>query len=100
MGDLHGTTLAGTETLLDEAAVKALQSRLRGVLIYPEDAGYEQARKVWNCMINKWPALMARCTGVADVIHAVQFARAHVLPVAMRCGSHNAAGHATCDGGP
>ena len=99
MRDLHGTTLAGTETLLDEAAVKALQARLRGVLICPEDAGYEQARKVWNGMIDKWPALIARCTGVADVVHAVQFAHAHDLPVAIRCGSHNAAGHATCDGG-
>ena len=50
-------------------------------------------------MIDKWPALIARCTGVADVVHAVQFAHAHDLPVAIRCGSHNAAGHATCDGG-
>jgi FAD/FMN-containing dehydrogenase len=96
---LHGTTLAGTETLVDEAAVKALQAHLRGTLICPEDENYEQARKVWNGMINKWPALIVRCTGVADVVHAVQFARTHDLPVAIRCGSHNAAGHATCDGG-
>src|SRR5262249_59878561 len=55
--------------------------------------------KVWNGMIDKHPALIARCTGVADVVHTVHFARAHDLPIAIRCGSHNAAGHATCDGG-
>jgi len=71
MGDYTGQHWAGTETLLDEAAVKALQARLRGVLDLSGRCGCnEQARKVWNGMINKWPALIARCTGVADVIHA------------------------------
>jgi FAD/FMN-containing dehydrogenase len=99
MSALHGTTLAGTDTLLDDAAVTAFQARLRGALLTPHDPSYEQARQVWNGMINKSPALIARCTGVADVVQAVTFARTHDLPVAIRCGSHNAAGHATCDGG-
>ena len=99
MSTLRGITLAGTDTLLDHAAVTAFQARLRGALLSPDDPPYEQARKVWNGMINKYPALIARCTGVADVVEAVQFANAHDLPVAIRCGSHNAAGHATCDGG-
>ena len=99
MSALRGITLAETDTLLDDAAVTAFQARLRGSLLTPQDPSYDQARKVWNGMINKSPALIARCTGVADVVQAVTFARTHDLPVAIRCGSHNVAGHATCDGG-
>lgn len=65
----------------------------------PSDAGYETARRVWNAFIDKRPALIARCTGVADVIRAVEFAQKHQLSVAVRGGGHNVAGHATCDGG-
>jgi FAD/FMN-containing dehydrogenase len=99
MRTLRATNLAGTDIQLDSAAVTAFKGRLHGVLLCPEDPPYTQARKVWNGMIDKHPALIARCTGVADVLHTVHFARAHDLPIAMRCGSHNAAGHATCDGG-
>src|SRR5687768_1761897 len=100
MEDLHGTTtLVGKEIVLDKATVTAFKSSLSGELICPEDEGYEQARKVWNGMINKRPAMIARCRGVADVVQCVKFARTHDLIVAVRCGSHNAAGHATCDGG-
>jgi FAD/FMN-containing dehydrogenase len=100
MGDLHGTTtLVGKEIVLDQATVAAFKKSLSGELICPEDEDYEQARKVWNGMINKRPAMIARCRGVADVVQCVKFARTHDLVVAMRCGSHNAAGHATCDGG-
>ncbi len=99
MGDRHGTMLAGTDILLDALAIDKFKASLSGQLMGPEDEDYEHARKVWNGMINKWPALIARCTGVADVVQAVRFARTHDLPVAIRCGAHNAAGHATCDGG-
>src|SRR5262245_65656547 len=99
MSTLRAITLAGTDIELDSAAVTAFKARLHGALLCPEDPPYEQARKVWNGMIDKHPALIAQCTGVADVLHTVHFARAHDLPIAMRCGSHNAAGHATCDGG-
>src|SRR5712691_7619404 len=99
MSTLRATTLAGTDIQLDSAAVTAFKARLHRALVCPEDPPYEQARKVWNGMIDKHPALIARCTGVADVLHTVQFARTHEIPIAMRCASHNAAGHATCDGG-
>jgi FAD/FMN-containing dehydrogenase len=99
MGDLCMTTTKGGETVLQDATVAALQARLRGALLCSSDAGYEEARKVWNGMIDKRPALIARCTGTADVVQAVQFAREHHLLVAVRGGSHNVAGYATCDGG-
>src|SRR5687768_6298826 len=93
------TTLDGTETVIDAADVTTFKQCLRGDLLCPEDAGYEQARRVWNGMIDKRPALIARCTGVAAVVQGVSFARAHDMLVAIRCGGHNAAGHATCNGG-
>jgi hypothetical protein len=60
MSALRGTTLAGTEILLDQTEVAAFKARLRGSLLGPDDPPYEQARKVWNGMINKYPALIAR----------------------------------------
>ena len=59
----------------DEGAVNAFRAALRGTLLQPRDEGYEEARKVWNGMIDRRPALIARCSGVADVIAAVNFAR-------------------------
>ncbi len=85
--------------VLDEGSVSAFRARLRGQLIRPGDEGYDEARKVWNGMIDRRPALIARCAGVADVIAAVNFAREQRLPVAIRGGSHNVTGNAVCDGG-
>jgi FAD/FMN-containing dehydrogenase len=90
---------SGSGGELDEAAVRDLTAALRGSLLRPGDEGYEAARRVWNGMIDRRPALVARCTGAADVLAAVAFARAHGLLVAVRGGGHNAAGHATCEGG-
>lgn len=84
---------------LDQAAIRAFEARLSGSLIRPSDAEYDQARRVWNGMIDRYPALIARCTGVSDVIAAVNFAREQNLLVAVRGGGHNVAGTATCDGG-
>jgi hypothetical protein len=84
---------------IDEAAVRDLAAALRGPLLRPGDDGYDAARRVWNGMIDRRPALIARCTGAADVLAAVNFARATGLLVAVRGGGHNAAGHATCEGG-
>lgn len=72
---------------------------LRGALIRPQDAGYDAARRVWNGLIDKRPALIVRCAGAADVIRAVQFARDAHLTVAIRGGGHSFAGHALYDGG-
>ena len=77
----------------------AFEEKLRGCVITPSDADYERARHVWNGHIDRRPALIVRCRGVADVIDAVNFAREHALLVAVRGGAHNVAGHATCDGG-
>jgi FAD/FMN-containing dehydrogenase len=71
----------------------------RGEVITPGDPGYDAARTVWNGMIDKHPAYIARCTGSADVADAIRFARAHDLVVAVRGGAHNVAGFAACDGG-
>jgi FAD/FMN-containing dehydrogenase len=84
---------------LGERGFTYLQSRFHGDLIRPGDAAYDEARHVWNGMIDKYPALIARCADVEDVITAVNFARQQNLLVAVRGGGHNAAGSATCDGG-
>ena len=72
---------------------------LRGQLIQPGDPEYDSARRVWNAMADKHPALIARCAGVADVIACVNFARENGLQVAVRGGGHNAAGSAVVEGG-
>jgi FAD/FMN-containing dehydrogenase len=77
----------------------ALAERLTGEVITPEDPAYESARQVWNGMIDKRPALIARCSGAADVGAAVRFAAEHDLPHAVRGGGHNVAGTAVIDGG-
>jgi FAD/FMN-containing dehydrogenase len=99
MADLRVMTTTGEETILKEATVQQFQTSLRGALLRPGDDGYDPARKVFNAMIDKRPALIACCTGVADVITAVRFARAHQVLVAVRGGGHHAAGHSVCEGG-
>ncbi len=80
-------------------AVTELAGKFSGQLLQPTDAGYEEARKVHNGLVNKHPALIARCRGVADVIDAVDLARRLNLEVAVRGGGHNVAGRATVEGG-
>jgi FAD/FMN-containing dehydrogenase len=82
---------------IDSERMQQLRGGFRGALITSVDAGYETARAVWNGMIDRRPALIARCRGVADVIAAVNFARENGLNAAIRGGGHNAAGHAVCD---
>ena len=82
-----------------EAAVQTLAPRLEGTVLTPSSPGYDDARRIWNAMIDRRPALIARCASVADVQHAIRFARDHGLPIAVRGGGHNIAGSAICDGG-
>jgi FAD/FMN-containing dehydrogenase len=82
-----------------ETAVSELVCRFSGQLLHPNDAGYEEARKVHNGLIDKRPLLIARCHGVADVVDAVKLARALNVEVAIRGGGHNVAGRATIEGG-
>jgi FAD/FMN-containing dehydrogenase len=79
--------------------VDDLASGLRGDLARTGDPGYEPARQLWNGMIDRRPALIARCAGAEDVVAAVNFARDHELLLAVRGGGHGVAGHAVCDGG-
>src|SRR5436309_15179712 len=76
-----------------------LAERFRGSLNGAEDPSYDEARSIWNGMIDKHPALIAHCAGVADVIDAVRYARESDLAVAVRGGGHNVAGNAVCDDG-
>jgi FAD/FMN-containing dehydrogenase len=76
-----------------------LRDAVRGPVIAPGDDGYDAARTIWNGAIDRRPACVVRCTGVADVVAAVRFARAHDLRVAVRSGGHGVGGHAICDDG-
>lgn len=84
---------------LDETTIQDFQASLRGQAVLPGDADYDEARKVWNGMIDRRPSLIARCAGVADVSRAVRLARNQNLLLAVRGGGHNVAGAGTCDGG-
>ncbi len=84
---------------MDQATFEALRRAFRGEILRPDDAGYDEARRIWNGSIDRWPSLIARCAGTADVIRAVRFAREHELPASVRGGGHAVAGHAVCEGG-
>ena len=79
--------------------IERFQTAFRGEVIQPSDSGYERARKIWNASIDKHPGIIARCSGVADVVAAVNFARENELLVAVRGGGHNVSGKALCDDG-
>jgi FAD/FMN-containing dehydrogenase len=97
--ELAAKTLAGDATTLSLADIEGLAAGLRGRLILPGQAGYDDARRVWNAMIDRRPALIARCASPSDVMQVVNFAREHDLLTAVRCGGHSASGKSTCDGG-
>ena len=81
--DLPGITSNGAQTTIESAAVKELANSMRGDLLTSSDVGYDHARAVWNGMIDKRPALIARCEGASDVSHALSFARERDLLVAV-----------------
>ncbi|MEE8177667.1 MAG: FAD-dependent oxidoreductase, partial [Acidobacteriota bacterium] len=84
---------------VEEASIKEFQGSLRGELLRPGDNGYDADRKVFNAMIDKRPALIAHCSGAADAIACVNFAREHEVLVSVRGAGHNVAGWSLCDGG-
>jgi hypothetical protein len=79
--------------------LQSFQSSFHGEVFQPADAGYDEARRIWNASIDKRPGLIARCSGVADVVAAVNFGRANDLLTAIRGGGHNVGGRALCDDG-
>jgi FAD/FMN-containing dehydrogenase len=99
MTELLITTREGTRAGIPSGSLEKYADRLRGELISAGHQAYDQARRVWNGNIDRRPALIARCLGVADVMASVAFAREHDLLIAVRSGAHHAAGYGTCDGG-
>ena len=88
-----------TTAAIDPRAIERFRSRFKGAVLRPADEGYDEARRIWNGAIDKRPAIIARCTGAADVREAVRFARDNELLVSVRGGGHQVAGHAVCDDG-
>src|SRR5215211_1691925 len=84
---------------LDKETVQAFMTSVRGPVLRQGDPGYDEARAIQNGLIDRRPALIARCTGAADVIAAVNFARDHGLLLSVKGGGHNVAGNAVNDGG-
>ncbi|HEV8594411.1 MAG TPA: FAD-binding oxidoreductase, partial [Thermoplasmata archaeon] len=92
-------TIGGATKSIDEETLEALRSRLSGPLLRQGDAGYDEARLIWNAMVAKRPALIARCRGTSDVVQCVNFARELGLLLSVKGGGHNIAGTSVCEGG-
>ncbi|HEX5788579.1 MAG TPA: FAD-binding oxidoreductase [Woeseiaceae bacterium] len=97
--DVEAVTGDGRQVLLHAADVEDFRAGLRGALLKQGATGYDDARRIYNGMFDRRPALIARCAGAADVLRSVQFARAHGLLVAVRGGGHSLSGQSVCDGG-
>jgi hypothetical protein len=90
---------AGQSITLSAADIKDFRGGLHGSLLLAQDVGYDSARRMWNLSFDRHPALIARCADAADVVRAVNFARAHDLRTAVRAGGHSVSGQSVCDGG-
>src|SRR5947207_2022836 len=99
MEDVSVKTNGGDTAVLTEAALNAFQLGLSGRLLSPGSGEYDEARTIWNAMIDRRPALIVRCRNAEDVVQAVRLAERHRLVLAVRGGGHNIAGNAVCDGG-
>ncbi|QYD72646.1 FAD-binding oxidoreductase [Paraburkholderia edwinii] len=97
---MHSATLKRRDgTPIDTTAIDIFRNNFAGQIFSAGDAGYDKARRIWNASIDKYPGLIARCSGVNDVIRAVKFARANDVLVSIKGGGHNVAGRALCDDG-
>ncbi|MET4177152.1 FAD/FMN-containing dehydrogenase [Bradyrhizobium sp. LA6.1] len=99
MAEIRLASLQGGAITLESDAIAAFRQTLRGDVCLAEEPGYDEARTIWNAMIDRRPGAVVRCRGAADIIRAVRLAREHGLLVAVRGGGHNIAGNAVCDGG-
>src|SRR5512144_2113837 len=93
MNELRFMTLSGGERVIPAARIDKFASGLKGSALRPGANDYEQARKIWNGMIDRRPGLIVRCADASDVVDAVNFARDHELLLAVRGGGHSAAGN-------
>lgn len=98
-GGIRVRTIDGGTARLRPDALQAFRNAFRGPVLTPADAAYDETRQIWNAMIDRRPALIARCTGTADVRAAVRLAAEHGLLSSVRGGGHNIAGLAVCEGG-
>ena len=96
---MAATTIQHADASLEQSAIDDLKARVRGPLLLPGTAAYDEARSLWNAMIDRRPALVVRCLGVVDVIACVNFAREQRIPISVKGGGHNIAGLAACDAG-
>ena len=87
------------DAALDAQALAGLRETVRGPVLAPDDPGYDEARSIWNALIDRRPALIVQCSGAADVVDAVNFAREQGLVALDQGGGHNVAGNAVNDGG-
>ena len=99
VSDINAVTGSGGTTVIEKAVLQEVEASLTGGILLPSSEGYDQARKVWNGMIDKRPALIVRCQNSTDVASAVNLAREYDLLTAVRGGGHNIAGKSVCDGG-
>jgi len=99
MNDMSLTTLESGSTTVSAPTLDILASQLRGRVLHGGDAAYDEARTIWNAMIDRRPGMILQCADAADVAQAVRFVRDFHLLVAVRGGGHNIAGNAVCDGG-
>ena len=99
MTEIQFKGLKGASTALSHEILTTLQLQLRGSLCLADEAGYDEARTVWNAMIDRRPAAVVRCHGASDVMRAVRLARDNGLLLAVRGGGHNISGNAVCEGG-
>ncbi len=99
MSDMEIATLSGDFRIIGKAEVDDFRGSLHGESLRSGDAGYDSARLVWNAVVDKRPALIARCSGTADVINCVNFARENNLLVSVRGGGHNFPGNSVCNDG-
>src|SRR5512133_2304235 len=93
------TDQLAVEAPVDAEALAGLRETVRGPVLTPDDPGYDEARSIWNALIDRRPALIVQCTGAADVVDAVNFAREQDLLLSIKAGGHNVAGNAVNDGG-
>lgn len=99
MSNISAITLSGDTILISSQQIESFLFKLKGQVIFSHSSGYDDARKVWNGMIDKKPALIVKCAGEDDVINTVKFAREYNLLVSVKCGGHNFGGLSVCDNG-
>src|SRR5678809_253500 len=96
---LSAVGLDGKPLMIARADIKDFRASLHGQLLLAGNDGYEQARKIWNGVFDRHPALIARCANSDDVVKAVNFARAHAVLTAVRGGGHSISGQSSCEAG-